>query len=97
MIFCILSGISVSRMWPQRKKEYTVDDKILEIEERIASDDFVRCHTSFLVNFFLCEGMYEEENAAGERENCGYQQELLEKDGRGVCGMGEEVGEVETE
>lgn len=41
--------------------------------------------------------MHEEENAAGERENCGYQQELLEKDGRGVCGMGEEVGEVETE
>lgn len=33
------------------EKEYTVDDKILEIEERIASDDFVRCHTSFLVNF----------------------------------------------
>ena len=33
------------------EKEYTVDDKIPEIEERIASDDFVRCHTSFLVNF----------------------------------------------
>ena len=32
-------------------KEYTVDDKIQEIEERIASEDFVRCHTSFLVNF----------------------------------------------
>jgi len=36
--------------------------------------------------------MYEEENAAGKRENCGCQQELLEKDGRRVCGMGEEVG-----
>lgn len=33
------------------EKEYTVDDKIQEIEERIASEDFVRCHTSFLVNF----------------------------------------------
>ena len=26
-------------------------DKIQEIEERIAREDFVRCHTSFLVNF----------------------------------------------
>lgn len=34
-----------------KEKEYTVDEKIPEIEERIASDDFVRCHTSFLVNF----------------------------------------------
>ena len=33
------------------EKEYTVDDKIQEIEERIAREDFVRCHTSFLVNF----------------------------------------------
>lgn len=41
--------------------------------------------------------MHEKEIAAGKWENCGYQQELLEKDRRGVCGMGEEVGEVETE
>ncbi len=44
------------------EKEYTVDDKIPEIEERIASDDFVRCHTSFLVNFSCVEGMHEERN-----------------------------------
>lgn len=41
--------------------------------------------------------MHEEENASGEWKNCGYQQELLEKDGRRLCGMGEEVDEVETE
>ena len=34
-----------------QEKEYVVDEKIQEIEERITSDDFVRCHTSFLVNF----------------------------------------------
>ena len=59
-------------------------------------DDYVMTVYGCLL-YTSCEGMYEEENAAGERENCGYQQELLEKDGRGVCGMGEEVGEVETE
>ena len=41
--------------------------------------------------------MYEEEKAEGKREYCRYQQELLEKDGRSVCGMGEEVGQVEIE
>ena len=41
--------------------------------------------------------MHKEKNAAGEWENCGYQQELLEKDGGCVCGMGEEVGQVEIE
>ena len=80
------------------EKEYTVDDKIPEIEERIASDDFVRCHTSFLVNFSYVKECTKKENAAGERENCGYQQELLEKkDGRGVCGMDEAVGDVGKE
>lgn len=30
---------------------YVIDEKIREIEQKILSDDFMRCHTSFLVNF----------------------------------------------
>jgi two-component system LytT family response regulator len=58
---CILAKLSLSEEEKEKlekikerltkEKEYTVDEKIPEIEERIASDDFVRCHTSFLVNF----------------------------------------------
>ena len=35
-----------------REYRYIVDEKIREIEERMMSEDFVRCHSSFLVNFF---------------------------------------------
>lgn len=35
-----------------REYRYIVEEKISEIEERMMSEDFVRCHSSFLVNFF---------------------------------------------
>ena len=34
-----------------REYRYIIDEKITEIEERMMSEDFVRCHSSFLVNF----------------------------------------------
>ena len=34
-----------------RSGRYVIDEKIGELEQRILSDDFMRCHTSFLVNF----------------------------------------------
>ena len=80
-----------------KEKEYTVDEKIPEIEERIASDDFVRCHTSFLVNFSYVKECTRKKLLLENGKNGGCQQKLLEKDGRCLCGMDEAVGEVETE
>ena len=34
-----------------REGRYVIDERINEIEERMMSEDFVRCHSSFLVNF----------------------------------------------
>lgn len=79
-----------------KEKEYTVDEKIPEIEERIASDDFVRCHTSFLVNFSYVKNA-RERNCCWKMEKQWMSAEATGKDGRCLCGMDEAVGEVETE
>ncbi|MEE0142594.1 MAG: LytTR family DNA-binding domain-containing protein [Coprococcus sp.] len=44
-----------------REYRYIVDEKISEIEERMMSEDFVRCHSSFLVNFFYVKACTKKE------------------------------------
>ena len=33
-----------------KNSRYIIDEKISELEEKIMSEDFLRCHSSFLVN-----------------------------------------------